>query len=194
MSRKQSSPDRPCRSPSDHKNSPSCTTAAEIPGALLAAMNLEMPFSIFACLSAGSFPVWPSHCATCGQQVRAKEHGHCLDLRSSLMTRSAIIAVCFLTHLSLRPSLNMTRAFVLHAGPRHQHAPCLMVPQHDDLLGITSSARNGPVAVLPTSPDLRRPRPGFPQPRPIFGNNGRSEPMTSKAEIEIQSDSFNGLS
>ena len=42
--------------------------------------------------------------------------------------------------------------------------------------------------------DLRRPRPGFPQLRPIFGNNGRSERMTSKPEIEVQSDSFNGLS
>src|SRR5437879_3835182 len=43
--------------PADHTNSPSCTTAAEIPGALLAAMNLEMALSIFACFSAESFPV-----------------------------------------------------------------------------------------------------------------------------------------
>ena len=43
--------------PADHTNSPSCTTAADMPGALLAAMKLEMVLSILACFSAESFPV-----------------------------------------------------------------------------------------------------------------------------------------
>src|SRR6202047_1058629 len=43
--------------PADHTNSPSCTTAAEMPGALLAAMKLEMVLSILAWFSAESFPV-----------------------------------------------------------------------------------------------------------------------------------------
>jgi hypothetical protein len=34
--------------------------------------------------------------------------------------------------------------------------------------------------------DFRRPRPGFPQLRPIFGNDGRSERMTRNPEIEVQ--------
>src|ERR1700719_1601889 len=43
--------------PADHINSPSCTTAAEMPGDLLAAMKLEMVLSILACFSAESLPV-----------------------------------------------------------------------------------------------------------------------------------------
>src|SRR5665213_1574815 len=43
--------------PADHTNSPSCTTAAEMPGALLAALKLEMVLSILASLSPENFPV-----------------------------------------------------------------------------------------------------------------------------------------
>jgi len=43
--------------PADHTNSPSCTMAAERPGTLLSAMNVEMALSIFACVSVESFPV-----------------------------------------------------------------------------------------------------------------------------------------
>src|SRR5262245_3305463 len=43
--------------PADQTNSPSCTTATEMPGALLDAMNVEMAASIFACFSSDSFPV-----------------------------------------------------------------------------------------------------------------------------------------
>src|SRR5437868_1618186 len=43
--------------PADHTNSPFCTTAAEMPGTLLEAMNAEMALSIFACFSLESFPV-----------------------------------------------------------------------------------------------------------------------------------------
>jgi hypothetical protein len=43
--------------PSDHTNSPFCTTATENPGALLDSMNLETAFSIFDRFSAESFPL-----------------------------------------------------------------------------------------------------------------------------------------
>lgn len=43
--------------PADHTNSPSCTTAAEMLGVLLAAMKLEMALSTLACFSAENFPV-----------------------------------------------------------------------------------------------------------------------------------------
>src|SRR5579862_7432918 len=44
--------------PADHTNSPSCTTATEMPGALLADLKLEMVLSILDCFSVASFPVW----------------------------------------------------------------------------------------------------------------------------------------
>src|SRR5665213_2487906 len=40
--------------PADHTNSPSCTTAAETPGALLADLKLEIALLILACFSAES--------------------------------------------------------------------------------------------------------------------------------------------
>src|SRR5207248_11217106 len=43
--------------PADHTNSPSCTTAAEMPGALLSAMNFERALAILDCFSLESFPV-----------------------------------------------------------------------------------------------------------------------------------------
>jgi hypothetical protein len=44
--------------PADHTTFSSCTTATDMPGDLLSAMNFEMAVSIFACFSLENLPVW----------------------------------------------------------------------------------------------------------------------------------------